>query len=231
MSAMANSSAPDSTGSQFFIVLSDKAGKDLDKLGGPPYLYSSLGQVTKGFDVVKKLGSLYNRDQSAADTRTQKTSVPLYIFKVTKIATQVPDAGQIEALKSNAFTNWYNAEKTKATITRGRSDNPAKNAALFAMMANSAAWRIPVKESCWRHSASHPTDSNPGRVLLISTITEPSVTTGGFAWIFEASFWIQSRATFKLSSAPACPCKQSPTYRRRHCAAACSSRGRALSGG
>jgi len=41
----------------------------------------------------------------------------IYIFKVTKVATQVPDAGQIEALKSNAFTNWYNAEKTKATIT------------------------------------------------------------------------------------------------------------------
>ena len=23
-----------------------------------------------------------------------------------------------------------------------------------------------MKESCWRHSASHPTDSNPGRVLF-----------------------------------------------------------------
>jgi cyclophilin family peptidyl-prolyl cis-trans isomerase len=80
--AMANG-GPDTTGSQFFVVLSDKAGKDLDKLGGPPYLYSSLGQVTKGFDVVKKLGSLYNRDQSETDTSSQKTAVPLYIFKVT----------------------------------------------------------------------------------------------------------------------------------------------------
>jgi cyclophilin family peptidyl-prolyl cis-trans isomerase len=80
--AMANS-GPNSTGSQFFVVLTDKAGKDLAKLGGPPYQFSSLGQVTKGLDVVKKLGSLYNRDQSAADTKTQKTSVPLYIFKVT----------------------------------------------------------------------------------------------------------------------------------------------------
>ena len=42
-----------------------------------------------------------------------------------------------------------------------------------------------------------------GAGYLISTITEPSVTTGGFAWIFEAFFWIHSRATFKLSSAPA----------------------------
>jgi cyclophilin family peptidyl-prolyl cis-trans isomerase len=80
--AMANG-GPDTTGSQFFVVLTDKAGKDLDKLGGPPYLYSSLGQVTKGFDVVKKLGSLYNRDQSETDTKSQKTAVPLYIFKVT----------------------------------------------------------------------------------------------------------------------------------------------------
>jgi cyclophilin family peptidyl-prolyl cis-trans isomerase len=80
--AMANG-GPDTTGSQFFVVLSDKGGKDLAKLGGPPYLYSSLGQVTKGIDVVKKLGSLYNRDQSETDTSSQKTAVPLYIFKVT----------------------------------------------------------------------------------------------------------------------------------------------------
>jgi len=80
--AMANG-GPDTTGSQFFVVLTAKAGKDLAKLGGPPYLYSSLGQVTKGLDVVKKLGSLYNRDQTETDTASQKTAFPLYIFKVT----------------------------------------------------------------------------------------------------------------------------------------------------
>ena len=80
--AMANG-GPGTTGSQFFVVLTDKGGKDLAKLGGPPYLYSSLGQVTKGFDVVKKLGSLYNRDQSELDSSSQKTAYPLYIFKVT----------------------------------------------------------------------------------------------------------------------------------------------------
>ena len=80
--AMANGGAG-TTGSQFFVVLNDAAGKQLMKNGGPPYLYSALGQVTKGLDVVTKLGSLYNRDQTAADSSTQKTAVPLYIFKVT----------------------------------------------------------------------------------------------------------------------------------------------------
>jgi peptidyl-prolyl cis-trans isomerase B (cyclophilin B) len=77
--AMANAGAG-TTGSQFFVVLSDAAAKNL---GGPPYLYSSLGTVTKGFDNVQKLGSLYNRDQSASDPSTQTSAVPLYMFKVT----------------------------------------------------------------------------------------------------------------------------------------------------
>jgi cyclophilin family peptidyl-prolyl cis-trans isomerase len=85
--AMANSSAPNSSSSQFFIVLNDKAGKDLES-AGTPFKYSALGQVTKNFDVVKKLGSLYNRDQDPADSLTQKTAVPLYINKIT--ITRVP---------------------------------------------------------------------------------------------------------------------------------------------
>ena len=80
--AMANG-GPNTTGSQFFVVLTDAAGKQLEKNGGPPYLYSVLGQVTKGMDVVTKLGSLYNRDQTLQDPASQKTAVPLYIFKVT----------------------------------------------------------------------------------------------------------------------------------------------------
>jgi cyclophilin family peptidyl-prolyl cis-trans isomerase len=77
--AMANA-GPNTTGSQFFVVLSATGAKGL---GGPPYLYSSLGKVTKGMDAVQKLGSLYNKDQDPNDPSTQKTSVPLYMFKVT----------------------------------------------------------------------------------------------------------------------------------------------------
>jgi cyclophilin family peptidyl-prolyl cis-trans isomerase len=76
--AMANA-GPDTTGSQFFVVLSDSYGKDLAKAGGPPYLYSSLGQVTKGLDVVQKLGSLYEPKNPDLET----PAIPLYIFKVT----------------------------------------------------------------------------------------------------------------------------------------------------
>ena len=78
--AMANA-GPGTTGSQFFLTLSETGAQNLGTT--PPYLYSALGDVTKGFDNVKKLGSLYNADQNPADPSTQKTSVPLYIFTVT----------------------------------------------------------------------------------------------------------------------------------------------------
>ncbi len=77
--AMANA-GPNTTGSQFFLTWTDAGAKGL---GGPPYLYSILGHVTKGLDVVKTLGSLYNRDQNPQDPSTQRTALPLYIVKVT----------------------------------------------------------------------------------------------------------------------------------------------------
>ena len=77
--AMANG-GPDTTGSQFFLTWTDAGAKEL---GGPPYLYSILGHVTKGLDVVAKLGSLYNHDQTPQSPSSQTSSVPLYIFKVT----------------------------------------------------------------------------------------------------------------------------------------------------
>jgi cyclophilin family peptidyl-prolyl cis-trans isomerase len=70
--AMANS-GPGTTGSQFFVTVSDNGAKSL---GGPPYLYSDLGNVTKGFDVVQKLMTF----APAADGPPTR---PLYIFKVT----------------------------------------------------------------------------------------------------------------------------------------------------
>ena len=78
--AMANS-GPDTTGSQFFLTLTDAGAQGLGT--SPPYAYSDLGNVTKGFANVEKLGSLYNPDQNPNDPSTQKTSVPLYMFKVT----------------------------------------------------------------------------------------------------------------------------------------------------
>ena len=70
--AMANS-GPGTTGSQFFVTVSDNGAKSL---GGPPYLYSDLGNVTKGFDVIQKLMTF----APAADGPPTR---PLYIFNVT----------------------------------------------------------------------------------------------------------------------------------------------------
>jgi peptidylprolyl isomerase len=77
--AMANA-GPGTTGSQFFLVLSDTGAKGL---GGPPYLYSDLGQVTKGSDVVTKLGSYGNEAAASGDPSAQGPTSDLYINKVT----------------------------------------------------------------------------------------------------------------------------------------------------
>jgi cyclophilin family peptidyl-prolyl cis-trans isomerase len=69
--AMANAGAG-TTGSQFFLTWTASGAKEL---GGPPYLYSILGQITKGLDVVKTMGSLATGDGPP--------SHPLYIFKVS----------------------------------------------------------------------------------------------------------------------------------------------------
>ncbi len=76
---MANS-GPNTTGSQFFLTWTDQGAKSL---GGPPYLYSTLGTVTKGLDVVAKLGTDYKPDQDPSDPSSQTTRIPIYINKVT----------------------------------------------------------------------------------------------------------------------------------------------------
>ncbi len=46
-----------------------------------------------------------------------KTDTGYYLFLVNQEATRLPDGAQLETLKGSAFTNWYAAEKAKATIT------------------------------------------------------------------------------------------------------------------
>ena len=70
--AMANS-GPGTSGSQFFVAVSENGAKGL---GGPPYKYSDLGTVTKGMDVVQKLMTF----APAADGPPTR---PLYMNKVT----------------------------------------------------------------------------------------------------------------------------------------------------
>jgi cyclophilin family peptidyl-prolyl cis-trans isomerase len=71
--AMANAGAG-TTGSQFFLTWAASGAKNL---GGPPYLYSILGQVTSGLDAVQKMGSLAPASGDGAPVH------PLYIFKVS----------------------------------------------------------------------------------------------------------------------------------------------------
>ncbi len=71
--AMANAGSG-TTGSQFFIALSENGAKGLGTT--PPYKYSALGTVTKGFDNVQKMAKL----ASGGDGPPLK---PLYILSVT----------------------------------------------------------------------------------------------------------------------------------------------------
>jgi cyclophilin family peptidyl-prolyl cis-trans isomerase len=71
--AMANAGAG-TTGSQFFLTWSAAGAK---KLGGPPYLYSILGQTTQGLVVVMKMGSYAPASGDGAPTKK------LQIVKVT----------------------------------------------------------------------------------------------------------------------------------------------------
>ena len=70
--AMANSGSGTS-GSQFFIVTSDKGAK---ALGGPPYKYSDVGKVTSGTETVDKINGL----ASASDGPPTQ---PAFINKIT----------------------------------------------------------------------------------------------------------------------------------------------------
>jgi peptidyl-prolyl cis-trans isomerase B (cyclophilin B) len=70
--AMANA-GPGTTGSQFFVTVSGSGAKNL---GGPPYLYSDLGTVTNGFDVIQKL-------MTFAPATDGPPTRPLYMFSVT----------------------------------------------------------------------------------------------------------------------------------------------------
>jgi len=72
--AMANSGAG-TTGSQFFLVVSDNGAK---QLGGPPYAYSSLGTMdAAGLKVAQKINTFGSAD--SAGTPTKK----VYVNKVT----------------------------------------------------------------------------------------------------------------------------------------------------
>lgn len=73
--AMANS-GPNTTGSQFFLVVSKDGAAQLNA-GGPPYKYSILGRMdAQGLRVARKINTFGSRDQAGTPTRT------IYLFDV-----------------------------------------------------------------------------------------------------------------------------------------------------
>jgi cyclophilin family peptidyl-prolyl cis-trans isomerase len=74
--AMANS-GPNTSGSQFFIVTTEEGAANL---GGPPYLYSILGQVTEGIETIDKINKL---GSTSPDPGSQSPKAPVIIEKIT----------------------------------------------------------------------------------------------------------------------------------------------------
>jgi cyclophilin family peptidyl-prolyl cis-trans isomerase len=74
--AMANS-GPGTSGSQFFVVTTEEGAAGL---GGPPFLYSILGQVTEGFETVLKMDKL---GSTAQDPGAQKPKIVIRINTIT----------------------------------------------------------------------------------------------------------------------------------------------------
>ena len=65
--AMANA-GPGTTGSQFFLVVSDNGAK---QLGGPPYKYSALGQMdAAGLAVAQTINTFGSADSAGTPTKT-----------------------------------------------------------------------------------------------------------------------------------------------------------------
>lgn len=74
--AMANS-GPGTSGSQFFVVSSAAGARNL---GGPPYLYSILGEVTSGIRTIDAMNRLAN---TRADGQDQSPKRPIVISSIT----------------------------------------------------------------------------------------------------------------------------------------------------
>lgn len=74
--AMANA-GPNTGGSQFFVVTSAEGATNL---GGPPYLYSILGQVTEGIETIRKLDKL---GSTKPDPSQQQPKATIVLQRVT----------------------------------------------------------------------------------------------------------------------------------------------------
>ena len=74
--AMANA-GPGTSGSGFFIVTTEQGAANL---GGPPYLYSIVGQVTDGFETIKRINKLGSTE---ADPALQQPKAIIVVDKIT----------------------------------------------------------------------------------------------------------------------------------------------------
>jgi cyclophilin family peptidyl-prolyl cis-trans isomerase len=72
-----SSGGPGTSGSEFFIVTTAQGAKNL---GGPPYLYSILGQVTDGFDTAVRINKLGSTNP---DLSKQQPKAIVLIDKIT----------------------------------------------------------------------------------------------------------------------------------------------------
>jgi cyclophilin family peptidyl-prolyl cis-trans isomerase len=103
--AVANGGQPNTGNEQFFVILSDSGAAGL---GGPPYTYTKLGQVTDGFETVRKIGKLGNQDET-----------PKAIVILEKITISEQDAAATTTTTTTATTTTTTAAPTTTTTIAG----------------------------------------------------------------------------------------------------------------
>ena len=105
-------------GADFAALARDNSEAPSASTGG------DIGWVAKGQLDPKLTDAIY----AAPVGKTSETVVVptdgVYLFKVLGEETRTPEGRQLETIKSTAFNNWYQSQKSAATITRDPTISP-----------------------------------------------------------------------------------------------------------
>ena len=99
-------------GIDFSQLARDNSDAPEAKVGG------DIGWVVKGQLGSDQETAIFGTAVGQISQVVTVTNDGTYLFKVTAEETRTPDATQIALFKQSGFSNWYNAKKSAATITR-----------------------------------------------------------------------------------------------------------------
>lgn len=108
-------------GIDFSQLARDNSEAPEAKIGG------DIGWVVKGQLGADQESAIFSTPVGQISDPISVTNDGTYLFKVVAEETRTPDASQITTFKQSGFSNWYNAKKNAATITRDVSTTSASS--------------------------------------------------------------------------------------------------------